>query len=319
MADHTIRLIGPGAHGARIAAPLLRDLVDALVAGAEQAVRLRVEGESGAQRKAPPWLERAASFDLVAVKEGSTQVVFDAPPIAEVAPDVVAMDALFSPFDTQRTCLDLLGETIADALAGNEDSDLYDDGLIGTIASFGKVLRHDIEAIELHVPSRSLWLERDNIEVVKRLRRRIPADRQVILVGKLDALRHRDRVFTLLLDTGEAVRGVLTGGPMDATDAAEIGSLWGRRVRVGGVAKFRPSGRLLRVDAAGVEEAAEEGSFFSRMPAPIVRQSDPRAFERPQTPERGVGAFFGTWPGDETDEELLAMLRELRSRPAHPS
>lgn len=27
---------------------------------------------------------------------------------------------------------------------------------------------------------------------------------------------------------------------------------------------------------------------------------------------QGVAAFFGIWPGDETDEELLAMLRELR-------
>ena len=26
----------------------------------------------------------------------------------------------------------------------------------------------------------------------------------------------------------------------------------------------------------------------------------------------GVAAFFGTWPGDETDEELLAMLKEIR-------
>ncbi|NBW21742.1 MAG: DUF551 domain-containing protein [Caulobacteraceae bacterium] len=26
----------------------------------------------------------------------------------------------------------------------------------------------------------------------------------------------------------------------------------------------------------------------------------------------GVKAFFGKWPGDETDEELLTMLREVR-------
>jgi len=26
----------------------------------------------------------------------------------------------------------------------------------------------------------------------------------------------------------------------------------------------------------------------------------------------GVSAFFGTWPGDETDEELLAALEAIR-------
>jgi hypothetical protein len=28
--------------------------------------------------------------------------------------------------------------------------------------------------------------------------------------------------------------------------------------------------------------------------------------------EGGVNSFFGIWPGDETDEELLAMCREVR-------
>lgn len=28
--------------------------------------------------------------------------------------------------------------------------------------------------------------------------------------------------------------------------------------------------------------------------------------------KEGVAAFFGTWPGDETDEEMLAMLKDVR-------
>jgi hypothetical protein len=31
----------------------------------------------------------------------------------------------------------------------------------------------------------------------------------------------------------------------------------------------------------------------------------------PQDKASGVSAFFGTWPGDETDAELLALLAEL--------
>jgi hypothetical protein len=35
--------------------------------------------------------------------------------------------------------------------------------------------------------------------------------------------------------------------------------------------------------------------------------------KRLQPSRGGVAAFFGTWPGEETDEELLAALGELRN------
>jgi hypothetical protein len=35
-------------------------------------------------------------------------------------------------------------------------------------------------------------------------------------------------------------------------------------------------------------------------------------FRTSETGKRGVAAFFGTWPGDETDAELEAMVRDVR-------
>jgi hypothetical protein len=32
----------------------------------------------------------------------------------------------------------------------------------------------------------------------------------------------------------------------------------------------------------------------------------------PQDAGEGVSSFFGTWPGDETDDELLAALDAIR-------
>ena len=34
-------------------------------------------------------------------------------------------------------------------------------------------------------------------------------------------------------------------------------------------------------------------------------------FRRPQTATTGINAIFGRWPGDETEEEILAALEEL--------
>jgi hypothetical protein len=43
------------------------------------------------------------------------------------------------------------------------------------------------------------------------------------------------------------------------------------------------------------------------------------AAERSEPAPGGVAAFFGTWPGDETDEELQAQLNEVRGKtPARP-
>ncbi len=42
-------------------------------------------------------------------------------------------------------------------------------------------------------------------------------------------------------------------------------------------------------------------------------QKQPRPVFEPQTQDEtsGVSAFFGTWPGDETDAELLVALDEI--------
>lgn len=54
----------------------------------------------------------------------------------------------------------------------------------------------------------------------------------------------------------------------------------------------------------GEEGAAERASkATATMPA---------ASPLPQDETTGVAAFFGTWPGDESDEELLDALEETR-------
>ena len=47
---------------------------------------------------------------------------------------------------------------------------------------------------------------------------------------------------------------------------------------------------------------------------PIFRKIgkiDRRALYRPQTPSSGINAIIGRWPGDESEEEILAALEKL--------
>ena len=43
----------------------------------------------------------------------------------------------------------------------------------------------------------------------------------------------------------------------------------------------------------------------------LVRKLDLEALHQPQGPDSGLNAVMGKWPGDESDEEILALLEEM--------
>lgn len=289
----------------RVDGALLRDLLDVLVDGCQQAVRLRVEGRSTAQGKPPAWVTRAASFDVVGLKEGSTVLIVEAPSLAEAVPEQFAQADLFTPVEPVRSCLDLLEESLRDALEGKPESDAYDDGLIRTFENFSRVLRHEVEAIEFMDGVR-LRVDSRGVETCRRLRNAIPPDQRVRIAGKLDVLRHSDRMFTLILESGSPVRGVVAS---ETIDLDELGTMWGGPAVVSGVAKFRPSGSLLRIEAEMIERASEKDlSLWGTLPQPVFGPLDERALRQPQGPRSGVGAIFGQLPAEETDEEIIEAL-----------
>ena len=63
----------------------------------------------------------------------------------------------------------------------------------------------------------------------------------------------------------------------------------------------------MRIDIQHIEEDSGESRLFSRVPAPFPRKPPVR-----KSLKAGVAGFLGIWPGDETDEEVLAELKELR-------
>ena len=43
----------------------------------------------------------------------------------------------------------------------------------------------------------------------------------------------------------------------------------------------------------------------------ILKKFDRSVLHQPQGPDSGLNAVMGKWPGDETDEEILALLEKL--------
>jgi len=143
------------------------------------------------------------------------------------------------------------------------------------------------------------------VENARSLSNLTPSPRQVRVVGKLDMVRHSTRSFALQLDNGEEVKGVLQEG-----DPSFLQRYFGRDITVFGKAIYRPSGSLLRLDAHELMDTAEGRATFSSVPEALSRTR--KTERKAQTAKVGVAAFFGAWPGEESDEELLAALGDLR-------
>jgi predicted DNA-binding antitoxin AbrB/MazE fold protein len=134
----------------------------------------------------------------------------------------------------------------------------------------------------------------------------VPVPQRVRLVGKLAGFSAGTRTFDLVLDDGREVAGALVGG-----EVSGIARLIDQRVFVLGVAIYRPSGDLTRIDADEVGVASDESDFFSTIPRPTAERFDLDEVLSEQCHKRGVSAIIGQWPGNETDDEVAAALKEL--------
>ena len=119
MIRHTIKLLGPEAHGPRVSIHVLRALSDALIEAAQRSLRLHVEGRSHLQGKAS-WLDEATDFQLVGLREGSTVLEWEAPTLGEAVPQIFEQLSLWDVKpERHQSALSLVEEVIREATAGN--------------------------------------------------------------------------------------------------------------------------------------------------------------------------------------------------------
>ena len=307
MEIHHIKLTGPALTGKKIDAAVLKELLEILIDGSRQAVRLRLEGRSTLMGQ-PIWLLKCSAFDFVSLKEGSTEIVIEAKPLREAAPDKFGQPELFgSEVDSERSALAHFEDSLSDIFHTRTDSDLFDQGIVKTAERFGGLLKDRVDSIEFrNGRAQSIIVTPDSISKIKELRCNTPPSRHVRVTGKLDVIRHSDMMFNLILDTGEKIRGVADGIAPD-----RLAGLFGCSVLVSGRAVFRPSGRVLGIEASHIETHSGEHTLWSKMPAPLFGGKDGFSQRKIQGPRSGFNAIFGKWPGEESDEEIKDALENL--------
>jgi len=265
----------------------------------------------------PDWLREATDLNPVDIQDAgdhSKIVIIEAPALGEAAAEVYAKRGLFDTFPSQEeTALDVLGQTVGVIAARNAGSEWYDTDLLKRMEKFRALFKQQgVSAVGLATLNGAgietlptATINQATTDAAESLHRQSPKTRRVRIAGKLDMLRDSDRAFDLLLADGVRIRGVWED------DLGAIIQLLRKQVVVDALAVFRPSGSLLRIEAGGMEEAGADDTYFSKMPKPAPSQINLRAIHQPQAANTGLSAIYGQWPGDESEEQLLAALKDL--------
>jgi hypothetical protein len=316
MKKHTLTLMGSSRGELRVPADALLETVSALLEGARQATRFFVEGESSRKGPRPAWLEAASRVDITGLAAGSAIVTLEAPTIAEAVPDRFGPEHQANfffaepqrPINTNNTVIDNFASVLVEAVTGARDRVFADRVLLDTCLRFARTACNGFEGVQFdNVAGRTepFIVRKEDIPKIERLWNETPGPKAVRLAGTLDTISATRSDVVLKLADGETVAARL-----DDHDSETLKSLFGAQVVVSGMAHFRPSGKLLVIDVEHLGPARDADKLFQTVP--IVRAFRPVASHMPQDETSGVSAFFGTWPGDETDEELLRALEAVR-------
>jgi hypothetical protein len=313
---HTLTLLGGPSGEVRVSAEALIEVIAALVEGAQRAARLFVDGESTRPGPRPAWLE-AVCRDIVVtgLQAGSTVIPIEAPTLAEAAPEHFGHPAQTSLFgepgallDTTLSAVDLFGNVLATALAGDRDALVADRALLDACARFVRTAGryHGVKLDGIAGRSSPVEIVRGDLPRIELLRDETPPSSAVRITGTLDTFSPSSNTILIILPDDQRVQA-----RFEDPDPELLRNLFGKRVTISGMARFRPSGRLLLVAAEYLAPAMPTDAIWERMPAARLGSTSPVFTPMPQDPASGLAAFFGIWPGEESDQDLLRALEEI--------
>lgn len=313
MNRHTLTLIGGLHEELRVSAAVLHEAVGALIEGAQLATRFAVEGQSVRKGKRPAWLDAACAIDITALSAGSAVIAIEAPTLQEAVPIRFGGDGQRSLFEEtdwsfgQQTAVDVFGRVLAAVLEGDPDDIAADRALLDTCVRFAKVAGDGYQGVRLaglRGRETPLAITPEHVPQIELLRDETPPSQAARVAGTLDTISASRSDVILRLEDGTKVPARLEEHDPDA-----LKELFGRAVVVSGLAHYRPSGRLLLLDVESIGEAGPRDRLFRT--APVARRRPPVVTPVTQDESSGVSAFFGTWPGDESEDELLEALQVI--------
>lgn len=314
MVEHTVLMRGPAVRSTGASPSAVGAVLTRLESSSRGAVGVAFRRSSTAGRR-QPWLTRAGQIELKdAQRTGREEMSlhFEAPRFGDVAQEFFSQPTLFGDGPrAQDTALDVLADAVNDVLAGQADSDRFDVGLLRRFHRYGAGV-FDQRVTELLISGDRLAQDRPcriSEELPRRAQElyvRTPEPARARVAGKLDVIQASTLGFVLRLPAGQQVRGVWKG-----PDFETLRALVNSDVVATGTAIYRPSGRLLRIDADALAPQRPADRFFATLPTPGAVRMDLNSLVREQRRRGGMAAMWGKVPAEESDEDFLAAVAEL--------
>ncbi|MDP2133187.1 MAG: hypothetical protein Q8J99_06225 [Sulfuritalea sp.] len=288
--------------------PVLAHLHETL----QDTVRMGFLHSSRARGRVPASLRLAADVRYLghsADGDTATLLHFEVPSFGEAAADLYRQQSLWEDGpQPEQTAFELLGSALSDVAARCTDSSRFDSGLLRRFASYRRMFgRGHLNRIAL--PDTALpqpgQLDASVAEAAKTLFSATPAPRRVRVAGRLDVLGASQGV--LKLDTGQgAIVTALWEGDVEA-----LKDYFNKDVVIEGMAMFRPSGALLRVDATAIAAASARDEFFRVVPSGVLTQDFLRTARLRPGEKSAYARILGSIPAEETDEEFAAAVEAM--------
>jgi hypothetical protein len=309
----TITLTSDQHYGRRLPSEALGKALRAIPEVVERSISMAFRGRSSVRGSRPGWLHAAADIRFIDHRgDDASTLVFEVPRLGDAASQLYRHQEFFwsSHPGPDDTGFDLLGDVLTDVANRNEDSDRYDPQLLRRLAAFRTVLDRTFDEMRIvghrYTADRPARLTREIVTNARELYSRGLMPQRVRIAGTLDMIRASTQTFTLKLEDGQEVQGVLAGADIDA-----LKERFRQRVLVLGRAVYRASGHVLRIEADEIQLATDGDHFFATLPKSRRRRFDLRNVLREQAHKKGVDAILGRWPGDETDEVIEQALEEM--------
>ncbi len=292
--------------------PVLSDLHGSL----QDAVRMGFLHSSRPRGRIRMSLKDAADVRFIG-HEGSgndlTVLHFELPSFGSAAPGFFEQPMLWEDGPhPEETAFELFGAALIDVAARKGDSSRYDPPLLGRISRYGRMLKRGIDRVSL-VGSGLTETGRIDAAVVhaaSHLAAATPSPQRARVVGRLDLMGKSQGVLKIEVSSGQVVTVLWEGDePLD-----HYRELFNRDVVVEGLAIFRPSGSLLRLDADVIAAASMQEDFFRQIPhAAVARDYQKMARLKPNEPS-AYAQLRGCMPAEagDSDEDFQAAIAALR-------
>lgn len=310
LVERSFELRGPSGLGAAPRPDLIGPALSKLQGTLIDSVRMGFLHSSHARGKIPQVLRAAAEVRFVGMEgtgDESTILHFHVPRFGDVAAELFEQRQLWDDGpQPEQTAFDLLALSLGDVREGRDDSSRFDHALLNRFASYRTALNKGLDSIRVDggVPVQASF-DSHLVESADQLRHQTPPSRRVRISGRLDMLGVSRKVMGLYLEDGTPVTAL-----WNADDFTGLSGYLGSDVLIEGLAVFRPSGKLLRVDADVIAEAGRGDSYFSTLPLPGV-QGDYAAAAKVRPGHSPYRDLLGSIPADESDEEFARLVEEF--------